>query len=40
MTQISDAETLACAEAGHYIQTPRSTATRYRDRMSYDRAAG
>lgn len=39
MTQISDAETLACAGAGHYIQTPRSTATRYRDRMSYDRAA-
>jgi nitroimidazol reductase NimA-like FMN-containing flavoprotein (pyridoxamine 5'-phosphate oxidase superfamily) len=38
-----DAETAACPAASEataaYAQTPRSTATRYRERTSYDRAA-
>src|SRR5258708_3299800 len=45
--QAVDPETAACPAASastadaytHYTQTPRSTATRYQDRMSYDRAA-
>ncbi|NUP49896.1 MAG: pyridoxamine 5'-phosphate oxidase family protein [Catenulispora sp.] len=41
---VPDAETEACphghrASTGAYDQTPRSTATRYQSRVSYDRAA-
>src|ERR1051326_5227291 len=39
----TDAETEACLHGRHaegaYEQTPRTTATRYQDRMTYDRAA-
>ena len=38
MPQLVDAETRACS-AGSYAPTPRTTATRYPDRVSYDRAA-
>lgn len=38
MPQIVDAETRACS-AGSYTQTPRTTATRYQARVSYDRDA-
>ena len=43
MTQVRDAETEACLHGhgaeGAYDQTPRTTATRYQSRLSYDRAA-
>lgn len=39
MPQLADAETRACAAGPSYAQTPRTTGTRYQDRMSYDRAA-
>src|SRR3954451_3222038 len=42
-TPAIDAETAACPHGhraeGAYEQTPRTTATRYQSRMSYDRAA-
>src|SRR5256885_12446810 len=43
MTQLRDAETEACPHGrgaeGAYGQTPRTTATRYQSRLTYDRAA-
>jgi nitroimidazol reductase NimA-like FMN-containing flavoprotein (pyridoxamine 5'-phosphate oxidase superfamily) len=39
MPQLADAETRSCTAGSAYVQTPRTTGTRYPSRITYDRQA-